>query len=847
MKKNIYISVKKQLFKHCKALCLFSTMFFLSNLSNAQKPYFYGLSTNGGDGIGSLFRTDTTGKNFTLLDSFAFTDNGRRPFPTTLLESGGKLYGVTTNGGKNGMGTLFEYSPSTNTYVVKFHFINNTGNYKGTNPACHLLLAANGKIYGTTMSGGSNDNGTLFEYAPGDSNISILHSFSHTAQGSQPRGILREIATGVIMGVCENGGANNSGTLFQFNYTTNTYTKRADFNRNVTGGNPQGGIMKANNGKIYGLASNGGSNSYGTLFEFDLTNDMLIAKIHFDGMNGYSPISNLVQLPNGKLYGNSQYGGQSGLGKGVLFEYDITKDTLVRKNVYASTSIGYYPAGDLLETTGGKYLMIMRTGGPNDFSGTIAEYNSGTNTVINKVNFDRVSLGAAPDGNLVKFSSNGKYYGICGYGGVGDNGVIFEYDYATNALTKKIDLSPYSMGNTPSKSLVLAANGKLYGTTENGGAGYGTVFEVNPQTGKINKIADFEKTNGARPVGTMVQASNGMLYGVTQSGGNASQGVLFKFDPSTNVISLVKSINSISGNYPYAGLMIANNGKIYGTTTSGGANNYGLLFEYDITTDVLVKKADFDNTNNGTSTYAKLMQASNGKLYGTNYYGGSNNIGTIYEFDLGTNNLSGVAHFDGSNGSRPWGGLFQASNGKMYGMTTQGNNQYGVFYEFDPVGNNLTVKANFNRFTHGYAGNGEFIEGKNGKLYGLSAYSNNNASPGAQILEYDIAKDTFISLGGVAGSATGNLIQVNGVFGLSVKQMKTSTLNVNVYPNPATDMIYIQSTETIKSITLCTVDGKKVLTTFNNVVDVHQLHSGFYILLIETESSTISNKLLIQK
>ncbi len=331
--------------------------------------YFYGLSTTGGQGLGALFRTDSTGRNLMLLDSFTQTNNGRRPWSQTLLEVNSKLYGVLTNGGLNGNGVFFEYNPANNAFLVKHHFADSTGRF----PAGHLVLGSNGKIYGTAKEGGVHDGGTLFEYNTSTEVLTRKASFQWNTTGRAPEGKLIEPASGVIYGTCALGGSKNNGTIFSYNFNSGVLSGEASFSDTATGKSPKGGLLRASNGKLYGMAESGGSGGKGALFEFTISSKQLVKLYNFTGANGRSPKTPLVQLPNGKIYGTTQYGGQSGLGKGVIFEYDIDKDTMVIKRVLGASNIGYYPSGGLVQSAPNKYLILLRTGGPNSFSGTIAE------------------------------------------------------------------------------------------------------------------------------------------------------------------------------------------------------------------------------------------------------------------------------------------------------------------------------------------------------------------------------------------------------------------------------------------------------------------------------------------
>jgi uncharacterized repeat protein (TIGR03803 family) len=134
---------------------------------------------------------------------------------------------------------------------------------------------------------------------------------------------------------------------------------------------------------------------------------------------------------------------------------------------------------------------------------------------------------------------------------------------------------------------------------------------------------------------------------------------------------------------------------LYGITNSGGASNSGVIFFYNAGTNTYTKVHDFINSPDGAYPNGKLIQASNGLLYGTTTGGGSANRGIIYSFNPATNGYAIVYEFNLA-GSSPSGSLVQASSGLLYGMTTGGGSSYlGVIYSFDPVTNMYTKLKDF--------------------------------------------------------------------------------------------------------------------------------------------------------
>ncbi|HTA63853.1 MAG TPA: choice-of-anchor tandem repeat GloVer-containing protein, partial [Bacteroidia bacterium] len=161
------------------------------------------------------------------------------------------------------------------------------------------------------------------------------------------------------------------------------------------------------------------------------------------------------------------------------------------------------------------------------------------------------------------------------------------------------------------------------------------------------------------------------LWGMTQAGGQYNAGAIFKTDGSGNNETVQQSLFLYEGANPYyTNLTQASDGMLYGMTSGGGKNLDGILFQYDPATSTYTKKLDFAGATNGQSPYGSLMQASDGKLYGMTYQGGTNNMGVIFQYDPATSTSTKKLDFVGAaNGQYPNGSLMQASDGKLYGMT----------------------------------------------------------------------------------------------------------------------------------------------------------------------------------
>ena len=307
------------------------------------------------------------------------------------------------------------------------------------------------------------------------------------------------------------------------------------------------------------------------------------------------------------------------------------------------------------------------------------------------------------------------------------------------------------------ESLVQGFNGNFYGTTSVAGAnGYGTVFEVTP-AGKLTTLYSFcsqsNCADGYDPYGGLVQATDGNLYGTTLDGGaNVNYGTVFKITPAgklTTLYSFCSQSSCTDGSLPYAKLVRAANGNFYGTTWVGGAGancvpqgGCGTVFEITpagkLTT--LYSFCSQSNCTDGYNPYAGLVQATNGNFYGTTYFGGVNDRGTVFEITPAgklTTLYSFCSQSSCTDGYDIYAGLVQAANGNFYGTTSEGGANFnGTVFEITPAGRLTTLYSFCSQ--PGCADGGDpyarLVQATNGNFYGTT-YSGGANSVGTVFSE----------------------------------------------------------------------------------------------------------------
>lgn len=405
-------------------------------------------------------------------------------------------------------------------------------------------------------------------------------------------------------------------------------------------------------------------------------------------------------------------------------------------------------------------------------------------------------------------AGNGKLYGVTTWGGCHDSCVCFSYNPITGQFMDFHDLyCDPANGWGAMSSMTLGTDGNLYGLCGTGGLNnYGVIYKIDPTTETYYDVYDFTGTTGGGVYGaggTLTQLSDGKFYGMTNIGGTYNQGVIFSFDPTNSNYTLLYSLDSAHGMSPYyGGLIKATDGKLYGMTQVGGANNQGVLFSYDFSTSVYTDLFDFISTT-GYSPLGSLIQATNGKLYGMTNAGGSGGAGVIFSFDINTNTYSDLFNFNGTNGANPQRSLIQASNGKLYGTTYAGGaSGLGVAFSYDIDLNACVILANMDNTV--------------------------GANPSSDIIE--------------------------------TPQLTTGVATVNndnmfsIYPNPVISVLNINystksssfTSQIILSDVLGNVIYQQTLTSTNTSLDVSKWSKGIYMMELRNEKETLIKKVVIQ-
>ena len=184
-----------------------------------------------------------------------------------------------------------------------------------------------------------------------------------------------------------------------------------------------------------------------------------------------------------------------------------------------------------------------------------------------------------------------------------------------------------SAAAAPCSELIVDQGGVLYGTTPLGGSTKGgTVFRINQDGSDFRVLKSFGETvsDGKCPLAAVIGGSDGSLYGTTREGGQFGYGTVFRLSKDGTNFSILKSFAGTDGAHPEARLLLASDGWLYGTTAGGGGtNDYGVVFRVGGGGSGFNLLFTFAGTNNGANPEGGLIEAADGRLYGTTYSGGT--------------------------------------------------------------------------------------------------------------------------------------------------------------------------------------------------------------------------------
>lgn len=297
--------------------------------------------------------------------------------------------------------------------------------------------------------------------------------------------------------------------------------------------------------------------------------------------------------------------------------------------------------------------------------------------------------GANPEAELIE-DADGWLYGVTRAGGAGGTGVVFKMSrdgstvevlHQFGAISTAAGVSPIQNpdGYAPTGALV-ELGGYAYGTTSAGATnGNGTLFRVliddallqaQPDLPKFETLYEFSATtastttpptnaDGATPLAGLTLGADGLLYGVASAGGTAGAGTVFAFDSATRSFRTLHSFDGNNGARPTGELRVGLDGRLYGTTATGGTGsggtltNLGTMFVVERAGDAytFTRLHSFDGSDQGSAPVGRLLQLDAATFVGITQAGGRCGQGTLYQYSTTGAEVDGIRNCGRNNNS----------------------------------------------------------------------------------------------------------------------------------------------------------------------------------------------------
>ena len=356
---------------------------------------------------------------------------------------------------------------------------------------------------------------------------------------------------------------------------------------------------------------------------------------NFSDSGPFDPSGTLVRDSSGTLYGIvNNIGSQSNASGIFKLPKGSSTPTLVA-SFPANGTLPADPVGLVIDGSDNIYG-VTENGGDATSDGTVFELAKGATSITTLAQFDQSTTGHSPNGNIV-MDGSGNIYGVCTSGGTLGGGTVWKFSKNTSVISQ---VAPFPEGagleTVPSAdAIAIDSSGNLFGTTggEPQAGDDGTVWEVGSDDGSIQTLALLTGNGGSVPVGSIVLDSNDDVFGETEYGGAnnnggtpAGLGAIYELVNGSGTITTLASFDSLHGEYPVGGLVADSSGNLFGVASKGG------------------------------TVTSQIPQGA----------------GNVFEVAAGSNTITPLASFSGTDGQLPEGGVLLDSVGDVFGTTSAG-------------------------------------------------------------------------------------------------------------------------------------------------------------------------------
>jgi uncharacterized repeat protein (TIGR03803 family) len=404
----------------------------------------------------------------------------------------------------------------------------------------------------------------------------------------------------------------------------------------------------------------------------------------------------------------------------------------------------------------GNTLYGTTSSGGGAYEGTVFKVKTDGSGYTGLYSFNGGSDGAIPAAGLLQVGDT--LYGTTEEGGISNNGTIFAINTDGSGYTNLYSFSALDTnffnndGAHPASTLILVGD-MLYGTAESGGTnGSGTIFALSTNGSIFTNIHNFTGGNGGASPAAGLVASNGVLYGTSSSGGASYEGTVFSINTDGSGFTNIYDFTGASdGASPQASLVLSGN-WLYGTAASGGQTYNGAVFAVTTNGSVFTNLHSFAGGVDGGEPEGSLLLLGD-VLYGTAPHGGTWSNGTVFAINIDGSGFTNVysfselnSNFDNADGEEPVAGLI-ASGNTLFGTAQFGGHiDFGTVFSLSTNGTTFSTLVSLDPYVDGLV---------------FSGNDDGSSPQGGVVLSGSTLYGTAVN-GGAFGDGTLFSVQTNG-------------------------------------------------------------------------------------
>lgn len=634
----------------------------------------------------SIKRDGVSSENYSSFENALYY-----PVLGLVEANNGKIYGIAKSGGVYDKGGIYSIDISTGAYskVVDFDTLSNGVGYS---PASPLIVGPNGDLYGVLNKRGTSFGGHLYKVEIATNTASFVSNLD--AAGWAIQDPVQQIAynpsENKIYGTKETFSGLNAGAgVYSYNFNNSTVTNEAIITtvQTATLGDIGNGMSPvANDGFHYFTCRYGGANNEGTLVQYNSSSNTMVKVHDFTS----SPSGTGIIINGSKIYGT--YNSLSDATP-LVWSYDVSTQ-IFSDFVTPAATVGYMADHNIAIVGGDLYCRTQRGLGSN--AGSIFKVNLNTSAIsLVQVNQSIEGRGIMGEVTIINDSIGYTYVGAGGKergaGLYSEQGGIAKVNFVSGtAIIDSVLSSGYNSVNNDLKTFKYNA---LVQSTS--GYYYTSRYDQLP-TGWNNKLFRIDPSTGVyTTIG--IASVQGELYSTSPLEYSTGK-IAFLMGDSIHVYNEATQtktayyLNLNSNERAYNDIVLASTGDLFITTVDPGTSDSCSIYSIDTTNWTVTNIHTFTNgiseINNGLTEY-------NGKLYGNTYEGGTNGDGYIFSIDLSNNNFNIEYNFDITTDGGGFAGKWTVYNNKLYAVGhTGGTIGYGTLVELDPGAGSLTVLEN---------------------------------------------------------------------------------------------------------------------------------------------------------